>query len=143
MFQRLELVHSQTTKKVSELEQRAKVAEESLPRQIEKAIYDYQRSEGFRVDAGKEAAYCLCRFTKTYKEVNPYIVVNYHDFIQGYPKEWLTPSDLSAPLTPSPEKEEEYDAPLAPAGALLLDYAVVFSFATFKNTSLTCYFCAF
>ncbi|GAA0161830.1 hypothetical protein LIER_18057 [Lithospermum erythrorhizon] len=33
---------SQTAKKMSELEQRAKDAEEVLPQRIEKAIYDYQ-----------------------------------------------------------------------------------------------------
>ncbi|GAA0138379.1 hypothetical protein LIER_00135 [Lithospermum erythrorhizon] len=73
-FQHLELVHSQTTKKVSELEQRA----------------------------------------KTYKEVNPSIVAKYLDFIQSYPEEWFAALNLSAPITPNPEEEEE-DAPPAPA----------------------------
>ncbi|GAA0148276.1 hypothetical protein LIER_07765 [Lithospermum erythrorhizon] len=63
-IQQLELVHSQTAKKMSELEKRAKDAEEALPQQIENAIYDYQLSEDFRVEAGKEAAYCLCRLQR-------------------------------------------------------------------------------
>ncbi|GAA0166528.1 hypothetical protein LIER_21664 [Lithospermum erythrorhizon] len=115
-LQRLELVHSQTAKKISELEQRAKDAEEALPQRIEKAIYDYHCSEDFQVEVRKEAAYCLCHFAKTYKEVNPDIVANYLDFIQPYPEEWFAPSDLSAPLTPSPDEDED-EAPPAPADA--------------------------
>ncbi|GAA0171357.1 hypothetical protein LIER_25408 [Lithospermum erythrorhizon] len=96
-LQRLELVHIQMVKKVGELEPRAKDAEEAPPQRIEKAIYDYHRFEDFQVKVGKEAAYCICRFAKTYKEVNPDIVANYLDFIQPY------------------FKEEEDDAPPAPA----------------------------
>ncbi|GAA0185656.1 hypothetical protein LIER_32944 [Lithospermum erythrorhizon] len=78
-------------KKMSELEQRAKDAEETLPQRVEKAIYDYQRSEDVRLEAGKEAAYCLFFFTKTYKEDNPAIVANYEEFIEGYDPEWSLP----------------------------------------------------
>ncbi|GAA0171696.1 hypothetical protein LIER_25670 [Lithospermum erythrorhizon] len=96
---------------MSELEQRAKIAEKTLSQRVKKAIYDYQRSKAFRSEAGKEAAYYLCRFTKTYKEVNPSIVANYEELIQGYDPDWFVPLDLSAPFTPSPEEDEEDDGP--------------------------------
>ncbi|GAA0185704.1 hypothetical protein LIER_32992 [Lithospermum erythrorhizon] len=102
---------------MSELEQKAKTAEQTLSQRVEKAIYDYQRSEAFRSEAGKEVAYCLCLFTKTYKEVNPSIVANYEEFIQGYDPDWFAPLDLSAPLTPSLEEDEEDDAPSTSADA--------------------------
>ncbi|GAA0174556.1 hypothetical protein LIER_41738 [Lithospermum erythrorhizon] len=115
-LERLQLVHNQKTKKVGELEQKVKSAEEALPLQVQKAIFDYQRSDEFRLEARKEVAYCLCRFTKTYRDVNPFIVANYKDFIQEYPKEWFAHLDLSAPLTPLAEEEEE--DPSATADAL-------------------------
>ncbi|GAA0142486.1 hypothetical protein LIER_03377 [Lithospermum erythrorhizon] len=108
---KLQLVHDQSAKKMSVLEQRAKTAEETLSQLVEKAIYDYQRSEAFHSESGKEAACFLCRFTKTYKEVNPSIVENYEEFIQGYDPDWFAPLHLSAPLTSSPEEDEEDDAP--------------------------------
>ncbi|GAA0161006.1 hypothetical protein LIER_17425 [Lithospermum erythrorhizon] len=96
---RLQLVHNQTTKKV------------------QKAIFDYQRSAEFRLEADKEAAYCLCCFTKTYRDVNPSIIANYEDFIQEYPEEWFAPLDLSGPLTPIAEERD----PSATADPLPLD----------------------
>ncbi|GAA0150078.1 hypothetical protein LIER_09098 [Lithospermum erythrorhizon] len=129
MLQRLQLVHDQSTKRMRELEQRAKIAEETLSQRVEMAIYDYQRSKDFRNETEKEAAYCLCRFTKTYKEVNPSIVANYEEFIQGYDQEWFAPLDLSAPLTPTLEEEEEDDPPApvdAPNSRLYLLFRLFF-----------------
>ncbi|GAA0157642.1 hypothetical protein LIER_14869 [Lithospermum erythrorhizon] len=80
-LERLLLVHNQTAKRVSEYEQKAKAAEEALPRRVQEAIHDYQRSNAFHLETGKEAAYRLFRFTKTYRDVNPSIVLNYEDFI--------------------------------------------------------------
>ncbi|GAA0141084.1 hypothetical protein LIER_02309 [Lithospermum erythrorhizon] len=113
----LQLVHNQTIKKVGELEHRVKSAEEALPQRVQKAIFYYQRSVEFRLETGKEAVYYLCRFTKTYKDVNPSIVVNYEEFIQEYLQEWFAPLDLSAPLTPISEEEEEEGDPSATADA--------------------------
>ncbi|GAA0183966.1 hypothetical protein LIER_31289 [Lithospermum erythrorhizon] len=53
-LERLQLVHNHATKKVGELQQRAKVAEEALPQRIQEAIYDYERSEEFHVEAVKK-----------------------------------------------------------------------------------------
>ncbi|GAA0169866.1 hypothetical protein LIER_24249 [Lithospermum erythrorhizon] len=75
-LERLQLVHNQTTKKVGELEQKVKSAEEAFPQQVQKAIFDYHRSDEFSLEAGKESVYCLCCFTKTYRDVNPSIVAN-------------------------------------------------------------------
>ncbi|GAA0153927.1 hypothetical protein LIER_37767 [Lithospermum erythrorhizon] len=68
---RLQLLNNHTTKKVGELEKKAKAAEEALPLSIQEAITDYQQSEEFCLEAGKEATYCLCRFIKNYRDVNP------------------------------------------------------------------------
>ncbi|GAA0155234.1 hypothetical protein LIER_13005 [Lithospermum erythrorhizon] len=107
---KLELLHSHHTrveaemmadfskKRADETAQKLKAVEEAVPGQIEKAIRGYQFSKDFRREAGKDAAYCLCRFTRTYKEVNPAIVDNYCEFIQGYDKEWFTNCNLDAPL---------------------------------------------
>ncbi|GAA0151397.1 hypothetical protein LIER_10126 [Lithospermum erythrorhizon] len=108
----VQLLQVQANRRASEAEQRSKAAEEALPGQIKRAIDEYQRSEEFRMEAGKEAAYYLCRFTKTYKDVTPAIVVNYEELIQGYEHAWFRPLDLSAPLTPD---EEEETGPLDPA----------------------------
>ncbi|GAA0174130.1 hypothetical protein LIER_27583 [Lithospermum erythrorhizon] len=106
---------------MSELEKRAKTAKKTLSQWIEKAIYDYQCSEDFRNEAGKEAGYCPCHITKTYKEVNPSIVANYEEFIQGYDPEWFAHLNLSAPFTPT-SKDEEEDVFAAPTDALLHSY---------------------
>ncbi|GAA0174499.1 hypothetical protein LIER_27881 [Lithospermum erythrorhizon] len=103
----LQLVPNQTTKRVSDYEQKAKAAADALPRRVQEAIHAYQRSHTFHLEAGKETAHCLCRFTKTYRDVNHSIVANYEDFIQRYPKEWFAPLSLAAPLTPEVEDEEE------------------------------------
>ncbi|GAA0149536.1 hypothetical protein LIER_08686 [Lithospermum erythrorhizon] len=65
-LERFQLVHNHTTKNLGELEQKAKSVEEALPLRIQEAITNYQRSEECRLEAAKEAAYCLCRFTKSY-----------------------------------------------------------------------------
>ncbi|GAA0152891.1 hypothetical protein LIER_11256 [Lithospermum erythrorhizon] len=57
--------------RVGKLEQRVKVIEEALPQRVQDAINEYQQSEEFHLEAGKEAAYCLFRFTKSYRDVNP------------------------------------------------------------------------
>ncbi|GAA0144507.1 hypothetical protein LIER_04937 [Lithospermum erythrorhizon] len=100
----VQLLQDQAKRKPLEAEQKVKDAEEALPRTIERVICDYQRFEDFRMELGNEAAYCLCRFTKTYKDNNPAIVANYEDFIQGYDQACFAPLNLSAPLTPDEEE---------------------------------------
>ncbi|GAA0179712.1 hypothetical protein LIER_30008 [Lithospermum erythrorhizon] len=92
-----------------------KEVEEAISGRIQEAIRDYQFSDDFRNEAGKDATYCLCRFTRTYKEANPAIEENYREFIQGYDEEWSAHCNLESPLTPEDEGEEdpfpEGDAP--------------------------------
>ncbi|GAA0164573.1 hypothetical protein LIER_20172 [Lithospermum erythrorhizon] len=56
-------------------------------KELKEANERLKQSEEFHLEAGKEAAYCLCRFTKIYRDVNSSIVANYQDFIQEYPEE--------------------------------------------------------
>ncbi|GAA0154239.1 hypothetical protein LIER_37831 [Lithospermum erythrorhizon] len=99
--------HLLAIKRASEVEDKAKAAEETLPHRIHAAIQAYQRSADYKLEVGNEAAYYLCHFNKTYKDLNPIMVANYKDFIQRYPKEWFTPLSLDAPLTSEAEEAEE------------------------------------
>ncbi|GAA0154019.1 hypothetical protein LIER_12121 [Lithospermum erythrorhizon] len=65
-LERLQLVHNQTTKKVSELEDKVKSVQHALPQQVQRAIFEYQRSAEFRLEAGN------------YED---FIVANFEDFI--------------------------------------------------------------
>ncbi|GAA0152018.1 hypothetical protein LIER_10608 [Lithospermum erythrorhizon] len=94
-------------KRADEAPQKLEAVEEAVPGRIEEAVRGYQFFEDFRREAGKDAAYCLCHFTRTYKEVNPVIVDNFRKFIQGYDEEWFTNCNLDTPLTPEEEGEEE------------------------------------
>ncbi|GAA0146429.1 hypothetical protein LIER_06389 [Lithospermum erythrorhizon] len=67
------------TQRADEATRKLKEVEEAIPGRIQEAICEYEFSEDFRNEAGKDAAYCLCRFTKTYKGVNHAIVENYRD----------------------------------------------------------------
>ncbi|GAA0146386.1 hypothetical protein LIER_06358 [Lithospermum erythrorhizon] len=93
-------------RKAEDTAQKLKVAEKVLPGQIDEAIRDYHFTDGFRREAGKDAAYCSCRFSRTYKEGNPAIVDNYREFIQNYDEQWFANCNLSAPLTSKEENEE-------------------------------------
>ncbi|GAA0148745.1 hypothetical protein LIER_36788 [Lithospermum erythrorhizon] len=104
-------------KRADETAQNLKAMEEAIPGQIEEAIRGYQFSEDFRREAGKDAAYCLCRFARIYKEVNPAVVDNYCEFIQDYDEEWFANYNLDAPITPEEEGEEE------PLPEVVEDYA--------------------
>ncbi|GAA0150604.1 hypothetical protein LIER_09512 [Lithospermum erythrorhizon] len=107
-------------KRADEELQKLKEVEESVPLKVEEAcrlrekeaICLYHFSEDFRNEAGRDAAYCLCRFTRTFKDSNPLIVDNYKEFIAGYNADWFSSCDLEAPLTP----DEEDDAEAAPPG---------------------------
>ncbi|GAA0170296.1 hypothetical protein LIER_24592 [Lithospermum erythrorhizon] len=96
-------------KRTDETARKLKAVEEVVPWKIEEAIRGYQFSKDFRREAGKDSTYYLCRFTRTYKEVNPGIVDNYREFIQGYDEEWFANYNLDAPLTP---REEDHEGPL-------------------------------
>ncbi|GAA0163929.1 hypothetical protein LIER_19683 [Lithospermum erythrorhizon] len=50
---RVQLLHDQANRRASEAEQRSKAAEEALPGRIERAIDKYERSEEFRMEAGR------------------------------------------------------------------------------------------
>ncbi|GAA0140604.1 hypothetical protein LIER_01917 [Lithospermum erythrorhizon] len=101
----------EATQKEDEATRKLKEVEEAIPGRIQEAIREYQFSEDFRNEAGKDAAYCLCCFTKTYKGANPAIVENYREFIQGYNKDWFANCNLDAPLTPEEEDEEDVILP--------------------------------
>ncbi|GAA0186305.1 hypothetical protein LIER_33593 [Lithospermum erythrorhizon] len=93
-------------KRANKTAQKLKDVEEAVPGQIERAIHGYQFLEDFRREASKDAAYYLCRFTRTYKEVNPAIVDNYREFIQGYDEGWFANCNLDASSTPNEEDDE-------------------------------------
>ncbi|GAA0174217.1 hypothetical protein LIER_27658 [Lithospermum erythrorhizon] len=101
----------EATQRADDATRKLKEVEEAIPGQIQEAIREYQFSEDFRNEAGKDVAYCLCRFTKTYKGSNPAIVENYREFIQGYNEDWFANCNLDAPLTPEEEDEEEIILP--------------------------------
>ncbi|GAA0171951.1 hypothetical protein LIER_41253 [Lithospermum erythrorhizon] len=109
----------QMGERADEALQKLKEVEESVPFKVEEAcrlrekeaIRQYQFSKYFRNEAGRNSAYCLCRFTRTYKDSNPLIVENYKDFIAGYNADWFASCDLEAPLTPEEEDDEEAAPP--------------------------------
>ncbi|GAA0143097.1 hypothetical protein LIER_03858 [Lithospermum erythrorhizon] len=110
-YKHAQLMAELSKKKADEATQRLKEVEEAIPNHIQEAVREYQFSEDFINEAGKDAAYCLCRFTNTYKEANPLIVEKYRDFIQGYNEDWLANCNLDAPLTPEEEDEENVIPP--------------------------------
>ncbi|GAA0163643.1 hypothetical protein LIER_19457 [Lithospermum erythrorhizon] len=57
----------EATQRAEEATQKLKVVEEAVPKRIPEAIREYQFSDDFRNESGKDAAYCLCHFTRTYK----------------------------------------------------------------------------
>ncbi|GAA0159348.1 hypothetical protein LIER_38851 [Lithospermum erythrorhizon] len=115
-FTRLEGKHFDLTHKMERLQL------------VQRAIFEYQRFAEFRLEAGKEAIYCLCLFTKTYRDVNPPIVANYEDFIQDYPKEWFASLDISIPLSPlAKEEEDEEEEAEDPFSSRQCPHLLVFS----------------
>ncbi|GAA0168403.1 hypothetical protein LIER_23127 [Lithospermum erythrorhizon] len=98
---RLKLSLSKETKQANEAEQKALLAQESA----NKAVQYYRGSETYQEDLGVEAAYCLCGFVKTFKEVNPSMVAHYQEFTSGYPSHWFTSLDINAPLSPMEGEE--------------------------------------
>ncbi|GAA0144398.1 hypothetical protein LIER_35925 [Lithospermum erythrorhizon] len=90
---KLQLILDQATKRANEAEEKAKVAEGTAnvatSQRVSEAIEAYKRSAEYGRVVGKEAAYYLCRFAKSYKDVCPAIVDHYQDFIQGYPEDWF------------------------------------------------------
>ncbi|GAA0185604.1 hypothetical protein LIER_32892 [Lithospermum erythrorhizon] len=110
---RAQRISELSRKRAEEALQKLKEVEDSLPIKVEEAcqLRQYHFSEDFRNEAGRDAAYCLCRFTRTYKDSNPLIVENYKDFIAGYDADWFSSCDLDAPLTPEEEEDEEVAPP--------------------------------
>ncbi|GAA0173112.1 hypothetical protein LIER_26797 [Lithospermum erythrorhizon] len=112
---RAQRISELSRKRADEALQKLKEVEDSVPLKVEEAcrlrekeaIRQYHFSEDFRNEAGRDAAYCLCCFIRTYKDSNPLIVENYKDFIAGYDADWFTSCDLDAPLTPEEEEDEE------------------------------------
>ncbi|GAA0183322.1 hypothetical protein LIER_30750 [Lithospermum erythrorhizon] len=100
---RQQLSLSQETKRANEAEQKAQVAQESAT----KANEEYRASEAFHDELGEETTYCLCRFVKTFKDINPSLVTHYQEFINGYPSHWFSSLDIEAPLSPMEGKENE------------------------------------
>ncbi|GAA0169299.1 hypothetical protein LIER_23817 [Lithospermum erythrorhizon] len=107
MLKNAQMMANFSKRKAEDTDQKLKAMEEAVPGQIAEAIRGYHFSKGFRREAGKDAAYCLCRFARTAKEVNPAIVDNDREFIQNYDEEWFAKCNLDAPLTPEEEDEEE------------------------------------
>ncbi|GAA0176555.1 hypothetical protein LIER_29526 [Lithospermum erythrorhizon] len=91
---RLQLSLSQETKQANEDEHKALMAQESASRAVE----EYYSSEAYHDELGEETAYCLCRFVKTFKDVNPSLVAH---------SRWFTPLDVNAPLSPMEGEETE------------------------------------
>ncbi|GAA0174812.1 hypothetical protein LIER_28125 [Lithospermum erythrorhizon] len=73
---------------------------------VDEALHAYQKFIDYALEVGKEAPYCLFRFSKSYKDVNPSIVANYEEFIQGYPKDWFVSLSINALLSPAEEEGE-------------------------------------
>ncbi|GAA0157632.1 hypothetical protein LIER_14860 [Lithospermum erythrorhizon] len=65
-----------------------------------KAVEEYRASEAYHDELGEETAYFLCRFVKTFKDINPSLALHYQEFINGYPSRWFSSLDLNAPLSP-------------------------------------------
>ncbi|GAA0183048.1 hypothetical protein LIER_30530 [Lithospermum erythrorhizon] len=93
---RLQLSLSQETKRAQEAERKVLLAQEFAG----KAIEEYRASKAYQEDLGAEAAYCLCRFVKTFKDINPSMVAHYQEFTSEYPSHWFTSLDVNASYPP-------------------------------------------
>ncbi|GAA0141227.1 hypothetical protein LIER_35355 [Lithospermum erythrorhizon] len=93
---RLELSLTKATKRAKKAEHKALMAQESA----NKAVEEYRTSKAFHNELGEETTYYLCRFVKTFKDINPSLVSHYQVFTSGYPPHWFSSLDINAPLSP-------------------------------------------
>ncbi|GAA0164231.1 hypothetical protein LIER_19919 [Lithospermum erythrorhizon] len=91
---RLELSLTKATKRAKEAEQKALMAQESA----NKAVDEYRASKAFHNELGEETAYYLCRFVKTFKDINPSLLSHYQEFTSSYLPHWFSSLDINAPL---------------------------------------------
>ncbi|GAA0172776.1 hypothetical protein LIER_26532 [Lithospermum erythrorhizon] len=109
---RLQLCLDRATKRANEAEEKAMVAQETddavTAQRISEGIEAFKGSDEYALEVGKDAAYCLCRFEKSYKDVCPAIVDYFQDLIQHYPEDWFSHVDVRAPLSPADGKDAAY-----------------------------------
>ncbi|GAA0148732.1 hypothetical protein LIER_08094 [Lithospermum erythrorhizon] len=102
---KLQLFLDRATKRANKAEEKAKATQETTnavtAQRVPEGIKSFKGSDEYALKDGKEAAYCLCHFEKSYRDVCSTIVDHYQSFIQQYPGDWFFDVDISAPLSPA------------------------------------------